>query len=91
MPASIFPGWFQELGKLMPITNGLLAVRAAFTGGSFSAVGFNLLREVITGIVYFMAGYAGFIVFEKVAKGTGALERQDRRRGHKFNYLPAVN
>jgi ABC-2 type transport system permease protein len=77
MPLTIFPVWLQELGKLIPITNGLAAVRLAVGGEPFSAGGWYLLREALTGIAYFMLGYGGFVLFEKVGKRSGALEMED--------------
>jgi ABC-2 type transport system permease protein len=77
MPLSIFPGWVQEIGKLLPITNGLNAVRSAFDGEAFSAGGFSLLREAITALVYFFIGFGGFIVFEGVAKRKGIVDMED--------------
>jgi ABC-2 type transport system permease protein len=77
IPLSVFPGWVQELGKLIPMTNGLVAVRAAFEGQDFSAAGLDLLREALTGAVYFLAGYLGFIAFERVARKNGAMEMED--------------
>jgi ABC-2 type transport system permease protein len=77
IPLTIFPVWVQELGKLIPITNALAALRLAFAGEPFSAGSASLLREVITGALYFMAGYFGFVLFEKVGKRSGALEMED--------------
>jgi ABC-2 type transport system permease protein len=77
MPLSIFPVWIQEIGKLMPITNGLVALRAAFDGQAFGAYVFDLLREVLTAIVYFFMGYFGFVFFEKVAKRKGIVDMED--------------
>ncbi len=77
MPLTIFPAWVQELGKLIPITNGLITIRSAFAGEAFSLTSFDLLREAITGAVYFLIGYLGFVAFEKVAKGSGIMEAED--------------
>ena len=77
MPISIFPVWVQEIGKLIPLTNGLMVIRAAFDGLPLSATGFSLLREVITAIVYFFAGFLGFVIFEKVAKRKGIVDMED--------------
>jgi ABC-2 type transport system permease protein len=77
MPLSIFPTWVQEIGKLLPITNGLNAVRSAFNGQAFSSGSFYLLREVLTGAAYFFIGYLGFIIFEGVAKRKGIVDVED--------------
>jgi ABC-2 type transport system permease protein len=77
MPLTIFPTWVQELGKLIPITNGLITIRSAFAGEAFSAGSFDLLREAVTGLVYFMVGYFGFVLFEGVAKRGGIMDAED--------------
>jgi ABC-2 type transport system permease protein len=77
MPLSIFPAWIQELGKLIPITNGLVAVRSAFAGEAINAGGIGLLREAVTGTVYFLIGYIGFVIFEQVAKRNGTMDVED--------------
>ncbi len=74
IPVSVFPGFIQEFAKLLPITNGLIAVKAAFTGAPLAEVSGDILREFITGLAYYTAAYFGFIFFEKVVKRTGSLE-----------------
>jgi ABC-2 type transport system permease protein len=74
IPIDVFPSAVQELARLLPITNGLSATRLAFMGAPFSDIYTLIIREAITGIVYFTIGTAGFLIFEKVAKRTGILE-----------------
>jgi len=74
IPLTVFPLGVQEGLKLLPITNGLAAIREAFTGISLSEISGNILREILTGMVYFAVGYAGFLLFERVAKRRGTLE-----------------
>jgi len=74
IPLTVFPVGVQEGLKLLPITNGLAAIREAFTGISLSEISGNILREILTGMVYFAVGYAGFLLFERVAKRRGTLE-----------------
>ncbi|OGO07016.1 MAG: hypothetical protein A2Z76_04170 [Chloroflexi bacterium RBG_13_56_8b] len=76
IPVEIFPPAIQELAKLLPVTNGLSAIRAAFTGAVFSDVSLVILREALTGLVYLTIGFIGFTLFERVAKRTGALEKE---------------
>jgi ABC-type polysaccharide/polyol phosphate export permease len=77
LPLNVLPGALQEIGKCLPMTNGLIAMRALFHGVPFDTVSFSIIREFITGIVYFAIGYFGFVVFEKIARRTGALETRN--------------
>lgn len=76
IPLEVFPTALQEIGKLLPMTNGLIAIRAVFNGAPFSAFSFDILREALTGIAYFVIGYFGFVIFERVVKRTGKLEME---------------
>jgi ABC-type polysaccharide/polyol phosphate export permease len=74
LPASVLPVGLQEIGKCLPMTNGLAAARAVFYGAPFGDVYFDIIREFMTAIVYFAVGYLCFVVFEKIARRTGTLE-----------------
>jgi ABC-type polysaccharide/polyol phosphate export permease len=74
IPITAFPPVVQEICKILPMTNGLIATKLAFAGGAFSSVWPPILREALTGLVYLGLGYIGFGVFEKVVKRNGALE-----------------
>jgi ABC-2 type transport system permease protein len=76
IPVATFPPIIQEICKLLPMTNGLMATRLAFTGASFSDVAFLMARELITGLVYLALGYIGFEVFERAARHTGTLDAE---------------
>jgi ABC-2 type transport system permease protein len=76
VPLSIFPAALQEFARVLPATNGLEALRSAFSGVPLSKLYWLIGREAITGLVYFMIGAAGFNFFEKVAKHSGALETE---------------
>ncbi len=75
IPVSVYPGFIQEFAKLLPMTNGLIAIRDAFIGAPWEVVSGNIIREFITGIVYYIIGYFGFVFFERIVKLTGSLER----------------
>ncbi len=75
IPVTVFPSFIQEIAKLLPITNGLMAVKAAFNGAPLSAVSWDIVREFITGLGYYIIAYFAFIRFEQAVKRTGALER----------------
>ncbi|MDD5289215.1 MAG: ABC transporter permease [Dehalococcoidales bacterium] len=73
IPITVFPAFVQEIAKLLPITNGLLAVRATFAGASLVSVSGYLLRELGTGLVYLALAIVAFALIERWAKRTGSL------------------
>lgn len=73
IPIGVFPTTIQEIIKFLPLTNGILAVRAAFSGALFSEVSGYILREFLTGLGYLTVSLAGFLLFERVVKRTGVL------------------
>jgi len=75
IPLSALPGPFQTIARILPITSGLSAVKTTFAGASFMQVSADVLRETVTGLLYFVLAYIGFLVFEHRAKVTGALDR----------------
>ena len=75
IPVSVFPDFLQEFSRLLPITNGLTAVKAAFTSTVLADVSDDIVRELLTGLAYYVLAYFGFIFFEGVVKRTGSLER----------------
>ena len=77
IPVSVFPDFLQEFAGLLPITNGLAAVKAAFNGATLVQVSGDILREFLTGSAYYIAASFGFIFFENVVKRRGSLERDD--------------
>lgn len=76
VPLDAFPSGLQEVFRFLPVTNALEAIRLSFTGAPFSEVYWLILREAMTGLVYFGIGLGGFILFERVARRSGALERE---------------
>ncbi len=75
IPLNVFPTIIQEIGKLLPVTNGLIAMRSTFNGASLGDVTGDIVRELVTGIVYFVIAYFAFLYFERQVKRTGTLER----------------
>lgn len=74
IPLTVFPAVIQEFAKLLPVTNGLVGIRNSFIGIPISESSGYILREGLTGLVYFIIGYAGFVLFERIAKQRGVLE-----------------
>jgi ABC-2 type transport system permease protein len=75
IPLRVFPGFIQEFARLLPITNGLMAVRDVFGGDSLSAVWRSILRESATALVYYFLAYIGFRWFENKVRVNGTLDR----------------
>jgi hypothetical protein len=76
IPLEIFPPFFQGFANILPVTNGLAAIRDAFNGAIFSDVYLIIVREALVGLAYLTLGFIGFTVFERVAKRTGVLEQE---------------
>lgn len=76
IPLEIFPAPVQETAKLLPVTNGLISLKSTFIGSPLTDTSGALLREALTGLVYFLAGYFGFRLFETAAKKKGTLEQE---------------
>jgi ABC-2 type transport system permease protein len=74
IPLTVFPVGIQEFAKLLPVTNGLVAIRDTFAGGQVFQTSGYIIREMLTGLAYFVIGFAGFTLFERVSKQTGTLE-----------------
>jgi ABC-2 type transport system permease protein len=75
IPVDAFPNFIGEFARLLPVTNGLLALKAAFAGEAWAAVAGDILREGVTGLVYLAIAFACFRLFEARVKRTGTLER----------------
>ncbi|MFC2014892.1 ABC transporter permease [Chloroflexota bacterium] len=74
IPLTVFSEPIQEFARLLPVTNGLIAIRSTFGGSPLSEASGYILREGISGLIYFMIGFAGFTLFEGVSKRRGTLE-----------------
>jgi len=74
IPITVFPTGVQEFTKLLPMTNGLSAIRGTFSGAPFSQVSGDILREGLTGLSYYIIAFLGFLLFEQVAKQRGTLD-----------------
>ena len=74
IPLTVFPVGIQEFAKILPVTNGLVAIKDTFIGGQISETFGYVRREGLTGLVYFIIGFVGFVLFERVVKQRGTLE-----------------
>jgi ABC-2 type transport system permease protein len=74
IPVSVFPPVIQEFCRILPMTNGLSAIRSAFVGAAFAEIYLIVLREALTGLVYFTVAFIGFRLFESLVRRMGILE-----------------
>ncbi len=76
IPLSSMPLVLERIARMLPITNGFLALKAALTGAGFAAVQGDLLRELLVALGYAAVGYACFRLVEREVKLRGTLERE---------------
>lgn len=74
IPIASLPSFLSPISQILPFTHGLAAFRQAFSGGSLSAVGNNLLLELAIGAVYGITGYFMYRFMEREAKRRGILD-----------------
>lgn len=74
IPLSALPVGLRQLSEVLPVTHGLMALRAAYGGASLSAIGDELAMEALIGLAYLSFGYVGFRGVEVYARRTGAYE-----------------
>ncbi len=70
IPFASLPPILQAIGNLLPVTHGLLAIRAVVDGASYSSVlpliGIELLIGIIYGVVaWFMFGYRLYVTRQR--------------------------
>lgn len=74
IPLAAMPGWLQAIAHLLPVTNGLAALRGAVEGGAVADFAPALAVELAVAVGYGAAGYAVFRAMLSYARRTGALE-----------------
>jgi ABC-2 type transport system permease protein len=74
IPLAELPGWMQVIGRLLPFTHGLEAVRQAADGAGFAQVGGLIGIEALIGIAYAVAAFALFVYLERSARANATLD-----------------
>ena len=74
LPVERLPIVLSQVGLGLPVTHGLLALRAAFDGASLTSVGDELLLEALIGVTYGVCGYLVFRGVEGWMKRHASLE-----------------
>lgn len=73
-PIEALPGWLQTAARFLPMTNGLLAVRAVVDGSAYADVLPLVGAEILLGLVYGAVGYAVFAWQLSQARRDGKVE-----------------
>lgn len=74
IPTGSLPPLLQWAGALFPVTAGLVAFRAGFTGVALPGVADVLAREFLLALTYALLGYLSFAWIEAEARRSGSLE-----------------
>ena len=74
IPTESLPAVLEGLSRIVPLTNGLVAMRAAFAGDAVATVDMRLVWELVVGAGYAAGGYALFRTAEVYGRRTGAME-----------------
>ncbi len=74
VPINQLPAWIQAISYGLPLTRGIMAARMLVGGASFASVAPLLWGELGIGLIYGLAGYLLFTIFEIEAKRRGTLE-----------------
>ncbi|MBI4675816.1 MAG: ABC transporter permease [Chloroflexi bacterium] len=74
VPVTSLPWWMQYISWALPLTRGIQAARNVVGGAPLTQVIDLLAGELLIGVIYLVAGYSLFRVFEAEAKRRGTLE-----------------
>ena len=71
IPVSSLPAPFEQVSQILPLTHGLAAFREGFSGANVASTYGDLLRELLVGLGYGIAGSVLFRLLEVAAKRQG--------------------
>jgi ABC-2 type transport system permease protein len=74
IPLAAMPSWLQALAHLLPVTNGLTALRGAVVGEATLSLAPAIAAELALAVGYCGLGYAVFRAMLSYARRTGALD-----------------
>ncbi len=75
VPLEVLPPWMQVVGNSLPLTHGVAAARTIAAGHSLAAASADLTAEAVVGVIYLVAAFALFRLFEWQGKAAGVFER----------------
>lgn len=73
-PITALPAWLQTVARLIPMTNGLMAVRQVVDGANYGTVLPLIGYEILVGFVYYVLGYLVFEARLRTARQRGTFE-----------------
>ncbi len=73
-PLSALPPFVQTIGSLLPVTHGLLAVRAVIDGAPYSTVLPLIGKELLVAVIYGAVAWIAFGVRLRVTREKGSFE-----------------
>ncbi|HEY43411.1 MAG TPA: ABC transporter permease [Anaerolineae bacterium] len=73
-PISGLPEWLQSITRLIPMTNGLMAVRQVVDGANYRTVLPLIGYEILVGFVCYVLGYLVFEARLRTARQRGTIE-----------------
>ena len=74
VPRVVFPGWVQAIGQVLPLVNGLEALRVALAGGPTAEVLRLFGLELAVGAGWFIVAMAGFAAFVEGGREDGTID-----------------
>lgn len=74
-PLTALPPTLQAIGRLLPMTHGLLAMRLVVEGAPYAEILPLMGGEALIGIAYALAAWLLFVHRLRVARQTGAIEQ----------------
>ena len=73
-PFSFLPPFVQVIGNLLPLTHGLLAIRAVIAGASYASVWPLIRAEILIGLVYAAIAWLMFAQGLRITRQRGSFE-----------------
>ena len=75
IPTSALPPAIQTIGSLLPVTHGLLAVRALIDGATYASVWPLIWKEILITVIYSAAAWLTFGYRMRVTRQLGTFEQ----------------
>lgn len=73
-PLEALPSWLQSIGRLLPLTHGLMAIRGVIDGASYGEVSSLIGREILMGLIYSALAWSIFRKRMMDTRRTGQME-----------------
>jgi ABC-2 type transport system permease protein len=73
-PFSALPAFVQTIGSLLPVTHGLLAIRAVIAGSSYAGVMPLIWKEVLIGLMYTVIAWYMFGQGIRITRERGSFQ-----------------